>query len=409
MGIDTREEGYDVAVVGGGPSGVCAAIAAARAGMKTVLLERHEYLGGVATAAMFQPWRGFHSFGRHLVTGIGEEIVQHLKSVGASPGHLIDPTGVSFSVTPFDSKMLKSVLEGFASAAGVQLMVRSEFAGVTMEGNDIGSLRVKCNEEELRVRAGVFVDATGDGYVAARAGVNCLNHARPAAYRFSMQNVDEKAVLEYAVRNPHEFSGVPSTSGNDFLSVKGFSTLTKMWLDQSPALSRSDSIQVDGSVRKGEVVVSMITLPNVDPSDPQNIVRAKMRCRELAPKGAKFLIDNCPGFSGSAILAQAQELGFHSLRQVCGVVTLTDSDVMSGKTFDDSVATCAMPGRPSNTFQVSRRALFNPKVENLLITGRAVLPPTALFATNSQPASMQLGEAAGAMAREMNVALKRKG
>ena len=404
----TREQEYDVVVVGGGPAGVCAAIASARGGANTVLVEQLGFLGGMAIAAMFQPWRGFHSFGRQLVTGIGDEIVKRLQSAGGSPGHLLDPTGVSFTVTPFDSEVLKSTLLTIAKEENVRILFHSQFLSAQRSQTAIDSIRIHRIEGDISLSANVFIDATGTGTVAIDAGARSLKHDAGASYRFSMANVDEKALLEYAQRNPHEFSGPASMHGNGFLSLKGFSTLTRKWLEEAPGVKRSDSIQIDGTVQKGEVVVSMIGLPNVDGGDPESVARADMRCQQLTAKAAEFLIDYCPGFSGAKIGSTALKVGFHSSTQICTTVTISDSDVLSGRIFDNAVATCALPGRSTSTFQISRDTLFLPGIGKLLVTGRAILPPTELFSTNSQPASMQLGEAAGRIASELHGKLTNK-
>ena len=402
------ESKYDVAVIGGGPAGVCAAIASARGGADTLLIEQHGFLGGMATLAMFQPWRGFHSLGKQIVEGIGNEIVQQLESRGGSLGHLVDPTGVSFTVTPFDAEMLKDVLQTMLEREHVKVLFDSRFVKAETTGKIIDSILVRQKKGNVSLTASTFIDATGNGRVAVNAGAKHIKHESNASYPFCMKKVNERALIDFAQKNPHEFSGTTSAIRNGFLSLKGFSSLTKKWLEESPMLARGDSLQIDGTMRNGEVIVSMISLPNVDATDEGSLTRAEMRCRQLAPKAALFLANNCPGFVDSRIHATPQQIGFHATIQVHGAVTISDSDVMSGKTFDDSVATCAMPGRPGSTFQVPRRALFTPDVENLLITGRAIFPPTALFATNAQAASMQLGEAVGRIASEKKTTLHHK-
>ncbi|HTR82514.1 MAG TPA: FAD-dependent oxidoreductase [Bacteroidota bacterium] len=397
---EINKEQFDVAVIGGGPSGFSAAVAAARAGANVLLVERREFLGGVATASMFQPWRGFHSFGRQVVNGIGEEIVQRLQAAGGSPGHLVDPTGISFTVTPFDGDLLIAILRDFAATEHVSILLGAQCTGVRMIDRDIAAITIGSKRNETTLHARVYVDATGDGFVAVKAGAKSIHHEATASWRFSMSRVDKKAVLDFAQRNPHEFSKGPTTEDSPFFSLKGFSSFTKKWQEHIPALRKRDSIQMDGAACNDDVVISMIELPGVNPDDSESLLRARMRCDEIVPKGIKLLAEDIPGFKNADLHRVASELGFHAQRQVAGLHAVSDSDVISGRMFDDAVATCAMPGRPAEIFQVPESALCVPSVRNLFVTGRCVLPPTALFSTNAQPASFQLGEAAGKKAAE---------
>src|SRR5690554_4195077 len=98
----------DVVVVGGGPAGISAAIAAGRLGCKTILLERYGFLGGMSTIAGVYPWMTFHTEGgRQVIFGLAQEIVDRLVKLGASPGHLRDTIGFVHTVTPFDGEAFK--------------------------------------------------------------------------------------------------------------------------------------------------------------------------------------------------------------------------------------------------------------------------------------------------------------
>ncbi len=395
-----RTEHYDVVVVGGGPAGVCAAVASARRGLNTLLVEQYGFLGGMATTAYFQPWRGFHSYGKQIVNGIAQEIVGRLQNMNGSPGHVIDPGGVSFSVTPFDPEMLKYVLQEFLLEEKVTLLFHTQFLNAEKKERSIASLLVHCREGDVRLEARFFIDATGNGNVAVSCGADVVAHHSPVSYRFVMTNVDTNALIEYFQKNPHEFSNGGTNNERRHLSVKGFSSLTKMWRDESPELSAFDSIELDGTIRTGEIIVSMIHLPVVSAEDVESLTKAELRCQQLAPRAAEFLVRRCPGFSSARILVTPPQFGFHSVRQVCGKITITDTDVMSERSFSNVMATCAVPGRMKAVFQIPREAMVPPAVDNLIVTGRAIFPPTALFSTNNQPASMRLGEAAGALAAE---------
>ena len=117
---------FDVIVVGGGPSGACAAIAAARNGARTLLVERYGFLGGMGTAALVGPWMTFHDeAGNQVIQGIGEEIVQRLKDLGGSPGHVRDTTGYVHTVTPFDPELAKMVYLDLCLESGVELLLHT--------------------------------------------------------------------------------------------------------------------------------------------------------------------------------------------------------------------------------------------------------------------------------------------
>ena len=101
---------HDVLVVGGGNAGCAAAIAAARRGAATLLVERYGFLGGTATASMVGPWMTFHSGEDRIVGGIAQEIVERLMRRGASPGHLHDSSDYVPTITPFDPEVHKALL-----------------------------------------------------------------------------------------------------------------------------------------------------------------------------------------------------------------------------------------------------------------------------------------------------------
>src|SRR5579884_3473081 len=118
---------YDVLVVGGGNAGCAAALAAARHGARTLLVERYGFLGGTATAAMVGPWMTFHSGSKRIVGGIAQEIVERLQRKGGSPGHLHDSSDYVPTITPFDPEIHKALLFEMMRESGVHLLLHSYF------------------------------------------------------------------------------------------------------------------------------------------------------------------------------------------------------------------------------------------------------------------------------------------
>ena len=127
----------DVLVVGGGNAGCAAAIAAARHGARTMLVERYGFLGGTATAAMVGPWMTFHSGAERIVGGIAEEIVERLVRKGASPGHLRDSSDYVATITPFDPEVHKALLFEMMREAGVALLLHAYFLETRVRGDEV--------------------------------------------------------------------------------------------------------------------------------------------------------------------------------------------------------------------------------------------------------------------------------
>ena len=112
-----RNLNYDVVIIGGGPAGAVAAIASARHGARTLLVERNGYLGGALTGCGVGPQMTFHAGDTQVVRGIPDEIVSRLQALGMSPGHMEDFVGYASSITPFDAEGMKLVLESMALEA----------------------------------------------------------------------------------------------------------------------------------------------------------------------------------------------------------------------------------------------------------------------------------------------------
>ena len=168
----TLIEGYDVIVVGGGVSGSHAAIASAKTGAKTLLIEQFGFLGGSLTAMGVGPMMTFHNkAGKQLVFGSPNEMVNRLKEKGASPGHILDGTGYCSTVTPFDAEMLKVVLEDMVREAGAEILYHTRLIDISKEDNKIKSVFIHNRGGIQEIPATIFVDASGDSEIVKLSGV----------------------------------------------------------------------------------------------------------------------------------------------------------------------------------------------------------------------------------------------
>ena len=162
---------FDVAVIGGGVSGCAAAISAARNGARVILIEQNGYLGGALTACGVGPMMTFHAGKKQVIKGFMQELVDRLVARGYSVGHIPDTKQYTPTVTPFNSEGMKLILDEMASDAGVTILFHTFVGAVERDGNKITAVTV-CNKDGINaLKARVYIDATGDGDIAAFAGV----------------------------------------------------------------------------------------------------------------------------------------------------------------------------------------------------------------------------------------------
>src|SRR5579863_3351367 len=199
----------DVLVVGGGNAGCAAALAAARHGARTLLVERYGFLGGTATAAMVGPWMTFHSGKERIVGGIAQEMVDRLMRKGASPGHLPDSSDYVATITPFDPEVHKALLFEMMREAGVSLLLHAYFLSALVEGERVAGATFATIGGLREYRASVVIDATADALVAASAGVPTQQgdergRVQPATLIFRVSHVDLTELAAYLREHPEE-------------------------------------------------------------------------------------------------------------------------------------------------------------------------------------------------------------
>src|SRR5690348_6693381 len=207
----------DVLVIGGGNAGCAAAVAAARHGAKTLLVERYGFLGGTATAAMVGPWMTFHSGSKRIVGGIAQEIVERLQRKGGSPGHVHDSSDYVSTITPFDPEIHKAVLFEMMREAGVDLLLHAYFLNAIVsprqardgEFGEVEGASFATVGGEREHRAAFTIDATADAYVAASAGVATQKgdergRVQPASLMFRLSHVDLSKTATYVRMHPDQ-------------------------------------------------------------------------------------------------------------------------------------------------------------------------------------------------------------
>ena len=421
---------YDVLVIGGGNAGCAAAIAAARHGARTMLVERYGFLGGTATASLVGPWMTFHSGGERIVGGIAQEIVERLIARGASPGHIPDSSDYVATITPFDPEVHKALLFEMMREADVSLMLHSWFLRASVEERSVRSAVFATVGGERSFAARTVIDTTADAYVAASAGVPTQQgdergRVQPASLMFRLSHVDLTKTSAYVRTHVDQMRSSLKAHERTATALTAVAGLYDLWRgaqeDGLVDIPR-EVVSFFISPYPDEVTVNMTRVTNIDPLDPDDLTRAEVEARLQVMQLVRFFKERVPGFENARLAATGAQVGIRESRRIEGRYTLTADDVLHGRTFADAVARSAYPidiHNPSGTgttthrlapgtsYEIPFRCLIPVNREDLLVAGRCISTThEALASTRLTPTVMTLGQAAGtaaALAKETSV------
>lgn len=410
----------DVVVIGGGPAGINAAIASGRQGARTVLIERHGFLGGMSTAALVYPWMTFHTEkGEQVIKGIAQEIVDRLMEYGGSPGHLRDTVGFVHTVTPYHPEIYKVLVIDMLKEAAVKLLVHSFVDKVELEGDKIKSVQLTSKSGRIYVSAKVFVDATGDADVAFLSGAPTLkgrdadNKTQPMTMKFRMRGVDLTRVKQYMIDHPEDFYEKTPFDELPTIPLTGVQGFYSQWKAGGVPINRDQVLFFIGP-EEDEVLVNCTRVQGLDGTNVEDLTEAEEEGRRQVLMMADFLKDKVPGFEKASISAVGTQIGIRETRRIEGVYSLTIHDVVEGRKFHDVIARSGYPvdiHDPSGkgvtaawiggdgAYDIPYSCLLPKKIENLLAAGRCISTThEALATTRLTPSCMATGQAAGTAA-----------
>jgi hypothetical protein len=428
--IPVRHEA-EVVVIGGGVSGVCAAIASARSGADTLLIERYGALGGNLTIGLLEASMSFHDRdGKQLIGGIPDEIISRLKKEGGSPGHVEDDFGYAGTVTPYDPEELKMVCLEMVQEAGVRLLLHSWVVDAVVEDSRLIGLIVENKSGRGGVAAQVFVDCSGDADVAALAGVEFSigrtgdGAMQPMSILFKLGNVNVDGILSYVDANPTDFktfgTSLERLKTSRYLHLWGFGKLLEAgYASGDLPFQRSEMhVLVDRSRR--EMIINATRFTG-DGTKAEDMTRAEIALRKQVKALVHYLRKTCPGLEDSYLMSTAMGAQVRETRRIVGEYTLNLDDVTRGTAFPDTVALNHFPcdlhmpdGKGMETHhtvahQIPYRSLIPQKIDGILVAGRCVSATREALAAIRQTApAMAMGQAAGTAAA-VSVREARKG
>ncbi len=417
----------DVLVVGGGPAGVCAAIAAARMGVKVMIIEEGNCLGGMATRGLVGPFMTcYDRYGEQMIIkGIFEEIVDRL----VEKGWAIHPEKVRWEspwsawikaghdhVTPFESEGLKYILDVMTAEAGIKVLYHAHFLSPLMKGSTIKGATIVVKEGLQNISAKIVIDATGDGDVAAQAGAPCElgdkerdGKIMPTSLFFRINNVDSAKLEADVYKHLPEFKRVDNVSYRALHWNVAQAEANGEW-----DIARK-SVNLFKSVKDDEWVINSTRIGNINPTESDSLTYGEIEGRRQVQVLMNFFHKYVAGCENATLMSSASTLGIRESRHVIGECVLNGQDLIDGVVPEDSILVASNSvdvhggGKTANSsvyttinakwYGVPYRCLVPLKVENLLLAGRNLSADSvAAGAVRVMPPAMAMGHAAGVAA-----------
>jgi hypothetical protein len=363
----------EVLVVGGGPGGIMSALAAAREGARTLLVERYGSLGGMATAGLMTSFNGFRNERppNHVQTvqGLAQELVDRLREAGGACGCTahgnfgdLEPGRAPYAVS-LDPEVLKQVALEMLTEAGADLLLHTTLGTVVVGERQVTACVVENKSGRQAIVARAYVDATGDGDLAARAGARFEKASKVGGRMMPLS-------LMYRV------SGIPKPGPNE----------RRLW---------ANGITTFWGPGEGEV----------DGSDAADLSAAEVRARRQVREHLERLREQYPE---ATLVETATMIGVRETRRIVGRYTVTEDDCLTGRSQPDSIAVSSnpVPGYYGQRrfldhlgFEIPYRSLVPADLDNVLLAGRCISACQPAFqSARSMAPNMAISQAAGTAA-----------
>ncbi len=413
----------DVVVVGGGPGGIGAAVAAARNGAKTVLIERYGHLGGMATGGLVNILPNLSDIsGKQHIFGLTQEIIDRMEKRGgafypkkehwgttdrkvveyynnANMGNFYirkDPNiggkeRVLYTAV-VDPEILKDELNDMVQEAGADLLLHSWGTRPIMEGNTVKGVFFESKSGRQAILAKVVIDSTGDGDIFVEAGAEfdgSLDNKRRTAWLALITwvtDVDIKKADDFKASQPEKYAELIQ----ELIKLGGYPHYMKGILKNQRNVIWYHSFQIQPEAS--------------DPKDVSELTRVDVRARKRALITYEFMKKHVPGFENSFIMQTGPQLGTQGGRRVIGEYTLSDKDMVSDEVFEDTIVVLANNDNREISAKhpalcIPYRCLVPKEVDGLLVACRA-FSSTESFNQwfNIIPPCISYGQAAGTAA-----------
>lgn len=420
---------YDVVVLGGGPGGIAAAVAAGRQGTRVLLVERLNFLGGNMASGL--PLLAYFNARREqIIHGFPDRFVKRLQERNGASEHVFCP--MHLSIVALEPETVKYEAYNVVKEAGVDILLNTEAVEPIMEGNKIRGVIIENKSGRQAVFSKFLIDATGDADLAYRAGAPCeipeTKLLQPMTLMFRVGQVDINKFRQFILENPEVIKCMRNVNGKGFpvehfrtapvFIAAGFENILEKAKNERKdgtmaPLADLKYINLTVSFIKGQVNINSAKVLNYNPVHGESLTGAENEGRLKVFALVQFFREYIPGFENAQLLATAEHIGVRESRRIIGEYVLNKDDVETGRMFPDNIALGCYPidihqtdGRPaqiiyckSGAYGIPYRCLLPRKIENLLIAGRPISTTREAFgSTRVMPTCMAVGEAAGTAA-----------
>ena len=380
----------DVLVVGSGPGGLCAALAAARAGAATVLIDRNGCFGGNITQVGVEGFAWYRHERTVDCEGIGIELEQRATAMGAA---MPEPQSLSHAL---DAEMFKWVADVLVQEAGITPLLHRLCVAPIMESGVLRGVIVESKAGREAILAKRIIDATGDADIAARAGAP--THKLPkkemmsASVMFSMSGVNKRRFIDAVKADPQTYADWSGNGEWDYETTgkedQLFSPFLRKPFQQAlkagvipPNLHTIAGTWGSVSEQGDLTYLNLVHVPEIDGTDPNDLTVGEMRGRREAIYALEALKGFMPGCEDAKLRNFGMTLGIRDTRKIDALYNLTATDVREQARFDDAVGifpefldgygVLILP-TTGRYWQLPYRALVPKNVANLLVAGRCI-------------------------------------
>ncbi len=362
---------YDVAVLGGGPSGVSAAISAARTGAETALIERYGYPGGQATGGLVILIVGLTDGKNPIIKGLCREFTDDLFRMNAAEklgNHVL-----------FNPEHMKLLFDAKLAENNVSLYYHRYAAGVITENGEIQAVITEGKSGRQAIKAKIFIDATGDADLAQYCNIpydiRSKSGLKPVTLGFRAGGINEKTAREFMANNKKFY--------DELIEQAGITVKTGGWVR---------------TLNPHEAWFNLVHEDNTDCTDCGDLTRAEILTRRKIHKLMELFKKNIPGFENGYIADTAAQIGVRDSRRIRGLYRFEEKDLSA--CFKDTV--CRAPnyrGKGNSSVEIPYRCLLVNEFKNIIFCGRSIsVEHEFLDMFREIPCCMATGQAAGVAA-----------